>query len=165
MKLRVGLLASVLGSLLVACTSQVPTEPSTATAVIELPAASSVITDARVPLVRTGVSAALGRAPGRCGEVTEFAFVAVTTLRDLGFDDQKDDPDYDRLGQFWVTAQKLAIPKPSALPVHRIPGWGAKPMGLRNRPPARMMCVAWAGGDAAGTITLALPDDWAPPAT
>ncbi len=157
MNLRVGLLASVLAAVVVACSSPVPTEPSTAT---------SEITDASVPLVGTDVRAPLGRAPGRCGEVTQFAFVIVGTLRDLGFDDQKDDPDYDRLGQFWVTAQKLAIPKPMGLPdlAHRIPGWGAKPMGLPNRPPARMMCVEWADGDAVGMSTLALPDDWTPPA-
>ena len=164
MKCRVGLLASVLASVLVACASPVPPEPSTATTVIERPAAPSAITEASVPLVRTNVSAPRGRAPGRCGEVTEFAFVAVTTLRHLGFDDQKDDPDYDRLGRFWVTAQKLPIPMPSALPVHRIPGWRPNPMGVRNRPPARMMCVEWADGGAVGMVTLALPDDWAPPA-
>lgn len=148
----------MLAAVVVACSSPIPTEPSTAT---------SEVTDASVPLVGTDVRAPLGRAPGRCGEFTQFAFVIVGTLRDLGFDDQQDDPDYDRPGQFWVTAQKLAIRMPVGLPnvLNRIPGRKRPmPMRLPDRPPARLMCVEWADGNDVGMSTLTLPDDWSPPA-
>jgi hypothetical protein len=104
--------------------------------------------DASVPLATTDVSVPLGRAPGRCGEVTEFDYVAVTTLRDLAIRDQRHDPDYDRLGQFWVSSRKLEIPMRSGLP---------------RRPPARMLCVAWVDGGIDGLQAMSLPDDWGPP--
>lgn len=131
MGLRRRVLAFLWASALAACSSPVPTG--------EPPAAPDVMTDVTVPL---------GRAPGRCGEVTEFEYVAVTTLRELGFEDQRDDPDFNRRGRFWVTAEELDIPMPPGTP---------------SRPPARMLCVEWADGNPVGMVTQALPDAWIPP--
>ena len=131
MKRRGGLLASLLALALGACSSPVPTD--------SLRTATDVMIDVSVPL---------GRAPGLCGEVTEFGYIAVTTLRKLGFVEFRADLDYNRLGRFWVTAEALDIPMPREVP---------------GRPPARMLCVEWADGNVVGMETMALPDDWAVP--
>ena len=118
----------------------------------------------------SSVTAPLGHAPGRCGEVTEFAYVGDSTLRLLGFDDSTGafGDDFNRPGRFWVTLVPVNV-EPSfdagAAAARRREERGLPPMPVRppERPGLRMLCVAWADGDPRGLVEMAIPADWSPP--
>lgn len=92
----------------------------------------------------------MDKAPGLCAEAREFAFVGNATLRTLGFDELRNDPDFLRPGRFWATAGPVAIPMPGGAP---------------SRPPSRMLCAEWLDGRDTGMQTMSIPEDWVAPST
>jgi hypothetical protein len=114
------------------------------------------------------VTAPRGQAPGHCGEVTEFAYVGVSTLRGLGFDDTFGEfgDDFDRRGRFWVTLEALgrepALGAEEAAAARAVGGRSMRAQAP-DRPAQRMLCVTWSDGNPIGMMEMATPDDWSPP--
>jgi hypothetical protein len=90
-------------------------------------------------------------APGSCSQTTEFAYVGVSTLTDLGFG-RSTDPDFSRTGHFWITAY----------PVPRTIGLGPPggPLSSARLSPTRIVCVQWLDGKTTGLKEMDVPEGW-----
>jgi hypothetical protein len=92
-------------------------------------------------------------APGPCSQTTEFSYVGISTLTQLGFG-RSSDPDYSRPGRIWITA----YPVPRALGA----GQPGDVLPSPSLAPSRMVCVTWLDDDPTGLISMSIPEDWAP---
>jgi hypothetical protein len=92
-----------------------------------------------LPTVRLPVVFA-NDAPGKCAQTTQFAYVGISTLTQLGFG-QSEDLDYRRPGKFWITYGPIST---------KLPGVPAK----------RMLCVTWLDGRSEGLQAMDVPDAW-----
>ncbi|MEA2651802.1 MAG: hypothetical protein QOI85_1523 [Chloroflexota bacterium] len=85
-----------------------------------------------------------------CDQAQQFAFTGRTSLDALGLNEFGGGPDSGRIGQIWVTADKVQMDV------------GPAPPGAGLAEPTRMVCVQWDDGSGmAGPVA----DNWRLPVT
>ena len=85
-----------------------------------------------------------------CDQAQEFTFIGQTSLDAVGLHEFGGGPEGGRIGQIWITADKVQMDV------------GPAPPGAELSEPTRMVCVEWADGSG---MAASIADDWQLPVT